>query len=564
MPITIPTYGQSEVTPNVVTQPHANESTPLQNFGGGDAVNEAGKAISGVAKVTNDIFLAQKKQADDAKGQQVFADLTKFKNDLIYNPQSGAMTKKGENALSVVGDYGKQFNDYSDQVSSGLQNDEQRAQFNHFKREVGNDLNTTLTKYTYGESQNLQSQIAETGVKTAQDDAILNYHEPGKIEESIKLQSNLLTNTFKRAGLPKEVIDEKVQSAKSATYAGVIDRMLVNGQDMQAKAYYNEVKDQIKAKDAVSLEKSLEAGSMRGESQRQSDKIYENNDSLSDALDDARKISDPKLRDETVKRVKERFSDDEAATKQDDEMRFRSASQILEKSGSLDSIPPQILGNLPSSQKRALEVRFTQIRDGIEPEANGETKYNLQQMAVTPELRDKFLGTNLEEYRHLVTHSELSSLMQVQASMRKSDGEADDTIRGLRSRTQIVNETTKQIGVDKDPDAVLKINRQLDDQIAQFQQDQGKKASGQEIQKMMDNIIVKAKDPSSGIFGFFQSARAYNQDPAHPLSVSIDDIPSSEKSQIVRALNARHIPVTDQKVEELYARKINGMRQRGQ
>lgn len=566
MPITIPSYGQSEVAPTVTSQPRVSESAPLENFGGGQSVSDTGAAIQGLAKQTNDIFLEQKKAADNAIGQDVFAKLTQKKNALIYDPKAGAMTKKGQDALSVVGDYGQQFTDYADQVASTLSNDEQRAQFTHFRREVGDDLNSTLTKYTYGESQNLQNQIAETALKSAQDDAILNYHEPDKIQSSIDLQTNLLTNTLTKQGMPSEVIDQKVKEAKSTTLTGVVDRMLVNGQDIAAKAFYDQHKDSITAANAITLEKALETGSMRGESQRQSDKIVNDNDNLSDALDDARAIKDPKLRDETTKRVKEYFADQQTAQKTDDDNNFRDASDIIENNGgNLDQVPPQTLAKMSSSDRASLEKRATQKKNGVEPESNSEQFYDLQTMATTPELRDKFLGTNLLQYRHSVTQNEMSEMIKIQSSMRKSDGEADDTIRGLRSRTQVVNETLKSIGIDpkSSPEDYLAANRALDDQMAQFYSQHGKKPNGNEIQGMMDNIIVKTKNPNSGFFGFFQGGRAFNQDPNAQLTVDIDNIPVSEKNQIKQALQARHLPVTDDKIVELYQQKINVGRQIG-
>jgi len=343
--------------------------------------------------------------------------------------------------------------------------------------------------------------------------------------------------------------------------------MSVNGEDIAAKQYYDSIKDKITNKDDIlSIEKTLEAGSMRGESQRQSDQIVSAHKDMASAVAAAREIEDPKLQDETLKRVKDYFADQQIARKTDNENNFNNASMILEKSGRIDAIPPQIMANLPSDQKRSLEVRYTQIRDGIEPEANSETKYNLQQMAATPELRDKFLQTNLLEYRHQVTHSELSQLMTLQQSMRKSDGNADDSIRGLRTRVQVVNQTLAPLGISEknDPDNYLKINRMLDDQIQEFAVNNGKKPGGQDIQKMLDNVIVKAKDPNSGLFGMFNSGRAFEFDQGAKLSVDASDIPVSEKNQIVQALKARNIPVTDDKIEELYARKINGMRSRGQ
>lgn len=567
MAMTIPTYQANEVAPQVSPTVREEASAPIEDFGGGQAAASAADAAGGLIRTTADLYTAQKKQADDAIGQDVYAKLTQKKNDLIYNPQTGAMTKKGQDALDLTNTTSQDFSDYADQVSSTLSNDEQRRQFDHFKRRVGDDLNTTITKYTYGESQNLQAQILGSTVKTAQDDASLNFHEPGKVEDSVGIIKGALTTSMKAQGMPQDVIDQHVNDAISSTYMGVIDRMSANGEDMQAKSYYDSVKDKITNKDNIlSIEKTLEAGSMRGESQRQSDKIYDDNDSLTGALEDAIEIKDPKLRDETIKRVKDRFSDDDQAKKADDEQRFNAASQLLEKTKSLDSITPQMMAAMPSEQKRKLEVRFTQLRDGIEPEANSATKYNLQTMAVTPELRDKFLGLNLQEYQHLVTKSELSGLMATQASMRKSDGEADDTIRGLRTKQQVITQTLTPLGIsEKDnPEALLKVNRALDDQIAQFSADnKGKKATGKEVQSMLDDLLVNSKDPKAGVFGMFNTGPAYTQDPNAQLSVNVNDIPISEKNQIIKALKQRSIPVTDDKIEELYSRKINGMRQNG-
>lgn len=563
MPMQIPQFDNDQVQSVVNPTVRVEQSAPLENFGGGQAAAAVGDEVGKVTKETMQFYMEQKKAADNAIGQDVYAKLTSKKNQLIYDPKSGAMTRKGQDALSVTDDYGKQFNDYADQIGSSLSNDDQRAQFDHFKRQVGDELNGVLTKYSYGQSQELQDQQADTAMKTAQDDAVLNYQEPGKVSQALDLQTNLLTNALKQKGMTDDVITEKVKEAKSQTLSNVIDRMVVNGQDMQARSTYDSVKGDITAPDAIRLEKTLEAGTMRGESQRKADSITDDADTMSDALDSAREIQDPKLRDETLKRVKDYYADQTLAQKTDDDNRFNAASEILEKTKNLDSIPPQMMTNMSSAQKRNLEVRFTQLRDGIEPEANGETFYNLQQMAVTPDLRDKFLGANLLEYNHQVTKGELSNLMSIQASMRKSDGEQDDQIRGLRTKTQVVSQTLGGLGLDKDKSAVLEINRQVDDQISQqFPANSGKKPTGDDVQKILDNIVVKAK--SNNAWNLFGSSSAYSFPKTDTLKVDVDNIPAFEKSQITRALNRAGIQVTDDKIEELYNRKLNQMRQNGQ
>lgn len=564
MPITIPTFGGGGVAPSVTSAPQANGSADLRNFGGGQSAADADDAIGGELRASNQYYVQQKKEADDARGQEVYAQLTNYKNKLIYDQNNGAMTQKGQNALNVVNDYGQQFKDYADQVANTLTNDEQRKQFDHFSRITGDELNQTLSKYVYSQSQDLAQQKNAAALDAAKNDAILNYQEPGKVEASIELQRNALTNSLRQQGMPQEVIDDQVRQQLSSTYSGVVDRMVANGQDSMAKSYYDSIKDQVTAKDAIALDKTLEASTMRGESQRASDGIIAKYSKLSDALEAAREIQDPKLRDETTTRVKQYYNDQANAQKQDDEQQLNAGQTLIEKSGGrIDAITPQMWANYDGKTQEDLKRFAAQVQRGYEPPQNSDDYLDFMRLAAVPEARDEILQTNLGTKRGKWTNAEIERATKIQTSLQTND-DKDGEISGLRTRQQIVSDSLSGIGLDKDKKARDQIDRQLQDQMVEFYNQHKRKANGTEIQDMVDNIIVKAKDPNAGFLGMFQTSRLFQIDPSHQVQFNYDDIPVSERNQITQALKARNITVTPDKVVDLYSRRINAGRGNGQ
>lgn len=111
------------------------------------------------------------------------------------------------------------------------------------------------------------------------------------------------------------IIDQQVKQVMTAAAGQVIGDLVTRGMPDKAKAYLDSLNpNDIDARQMDKLRSMVHENSTLQQAQQQSDAIYAGADGdMGRALDDARKIADPDVRQKTLALVKERFSEVEAA-----------------------------------------------------------------------------------------------------------------------------------------------------------------------------------------------------------------------------------------------------------
>lgn len=550
---------ESTVREQAIPNIRQADSAPIEAFGGGQALAPVAQAAARGLNYADQVFQEEKKKADDVATTAAYAEAVKRRNALMYDPKTGAMNRQGKDAFGVVDEYTATYKKDLDAIEEGLGSEDQKAMFKKIRLQQESDLNNDLVKHTFTESKKFDEQTTESGLAVTRDDAVLNYQNPLKVQSAIETQTALIKAHAERNGLPPEYVGLKVREAASKTHGAVIDRMLANGSDMEAKAYYEKVKDQISGTDSVTLEKNLEEGTRRGMAQRQSDEIYKTTSSLSTALEKARSIEDPKLRDDVTTRIKDNYSLKKLAENDRNEQLHKQAGNIIDQTGDTDKIPPAIWGQFTVSEKASLRAYAKNKREGVQPETNWDEYYNLKTQAATPALRSEFMQANLMTYRSKMADPEFKELVNLQTQLRTGDTAADKILDGYRSDQEIVNTALNEAGINPSPkdgtnDAkkVALFRRQVDQEVIARQTQTGKKVNSQEMQQIVDNLMVKGITKKGWIFDTRKAK--FELEPGEKLEFTIKDVPATERAKIEQALTARKIPVTEEKIIELYTR----------
>lgn len=560
----VPVGNEQQIT-KVQAAPNVRVSTdaPLEAFGGGGSAAAAGQAAVGLGKQAFDIAHEEKQKADDVATTEAYTKTVALRNQLMYDSKSGAMNRKGKDAFGVSEEYGNKFKQGADAIQESLTSDDQREMYNKIRANEQRDLDSSLTKHTFMEAQAYDKETTVASLATAREDAVMNYQNPGKVQESLNMQKALIESHATRNGLPPEAVKQQLMDATSKTHEGVINRMLANGQDLAASKYYKEVKPLILGSDATQLEKALEEGTIRGSSQREALAIVGKGDDLTASMQAVDKIKDPKIQDATRERVKQRFQERETATKYASEQNFRTAYTIAEKTRSKDSIPPDVWQAMEPHQRASVDAYLKK------PDAptNWNEYYNLKTMAGSTALRDKFVKTDLMTYRHQLADPEFKELVQAQAEARKGDTKIID---GFRNDQQIVNDALAEAGIDHTPkqgsnDAKLvnRFRKKVDEQVQSFAETNGKKPNNGEMQQIVDTLMVKGVTEK----GFFwnTSKRVFELERGVDKHFDFDvkDVPNHERQKIESALKANGIEVTDDLIVQYYRRAIAGTVKRG-
>jgi hypothetical protein len=350
--------------------------------------------------------------------------------------------------------------------------------------------------------------------------------------------------------------------------------MLANGQDQLARQYYDENKKTITDGETItSVEKALKEGTLRGDSQRETDRITASYGSWSDRLAQADKITNPEVRDEVDRRLKTNMGTEKAVQQQQEEKVTQDATNIIEKFKDFDQVPPAMVQQMSPSTRKSLRGYADDLREGKKAVTNWNDYYDLKTMAATPDLRDKFLKENLISYRPNLADGELKELITLQSNMR--EGKGDKELDGYRTNQMIVNDTLGSVGIDATPnvskgagkkemESVNNFRKMVDDQITLYQQQTNKKATNKEVQSIVDRLIIQGSVPGSGFMGLFKTQkRSFELQPGETIvpegstmPLGPGGIPVEEIAKIKAALVRNNIPVSDEKVMSLYLRKV--------
>ncbi len=541
------------VQPSVqtVALPTIRESadSSVEAYGGGKA-NQLPEAATNLGNASFQIAAEQKRNSDQVAHQDYDSDLSKLQTDIMVHTSQ----MQGKDAAGSI-DYAQEaWTKGISDLSAGLANDEQKGAAAQAARVRWDQIYNHVQVHTADQLQAYDDESTKNYIQNSRNEALTNYTNPDAINMSVARQSASLGAFADRHGKGQDWIDAQTQDAQSKTYSGVINRMLDNGQDLLAQQYFKTVKDQIAGDDIGKVEKLLEVGSVQGASQRNVDQYQNDGLSMADALVEARNIEDPKVRDATAARVKQEYAADQEAKRIDAENFYQGlANKVLQTKGLYEPTVTE-LTQLPVNEKESLMNYRKQLLSGDQASTNWQTYYDLKNQASIPETKDDFIKSNLMLKANQLAPAQLKEMIDLQSSLRNKDGAAEDKLAGYRGAHGIVDDTLRSIGIDATPkpgkaDAVLVNNfrRQVDEQITALESNTQKKATDEQIQKIVDGLSNKVV-----VKGWLWNSSK----PAFEIQKS--DISSTDLAKIQQALTAKGIPITDQNIVNLYNRVNSG------
>jgi hypothetical protein len=556
----VPRYSQPQVREDAAPGFRSNLELP-------DEVAGMGRASQKLLDTVADVATKIKQDADQLAVLDADKELSAMETRILYDQQKGALNKKGKDAFGIAEQVDEEFNKGVSEIESRLGNNTQRAAFRRMSQSRMSDVNRTLQKHVSGEIEKFDDEVTNAYLANERDAAAANYLDNDRVNISVERQRAALQDHANRKGLPEEWVKLKMQESSSKTYGSVIGRMLANGDDKMAKEYYEKNKTAFTGADQTAIEKDLEEGSLRGESQRMSDQIFaKNSGSMTRAFEEARKIDDPKLRDETTSRIKDRFAMKEAAERDNTENLYRGATDIIDQTGDVDKIPVGQWKQFSLSERSALKNYAAHKRAGTQPETEWGDYYELKTLASSPSTKDKFLKMNMMAYRPKMADPEFKELVSLQTQLRNGDDKADKLLDGYRTDSAIVNDALLAAGIDisgkandKEKEKTTQFRRMVDEQIIKYQQDTGKKATNEQVQSIVDNLMVKGIT-ERGLFRFFDTEkRLFETATEEDFQIGVEDVPKGERKKIEEALTRRGIPVTDDNILNTYGVKLKNM-----
>lgn len=561
---TVPTYGTPKVDRAALPGFRVSTGAPSEAFQPAPPVD-----MRAAQQVLGDYIADNKKKADTLAVTDAESQLADAETTLLYDPKTGLLNRHGKDAFNVGQEFDESWQQHVSDISNSLGNDDQKAAFSIASKQRHSDVNRVIQHHVSNEIANYDNQTTESAVSNERNTAIASYNDPERIDLAIQRQAKWLAERGRRLGLPDEQVAEQINQAVSQTHVGIISRMLANEEDLNAKAYYDKHKIEISGADTVNVEKSLEEGSARGESQRQADQIVRKYPDRASALEQVDKIKDPKVRDMTEERVNSFFSRKRQALIEMREDLYMQSTNIIDGHPGTPArtvVPPHIWSKLTLEQRNALENR---AQGGDMP---NNDKVWLEFLDLRPSLLGKMSQAEFETKYWSHLDSQHRERAAAQWSVARDAIEKGHTRNAQLSSTLDFNKrvaltlrnsgfisATKPIGKLSKEQAGLytKFEQEAAARIEDFEltQLQGKrKSTGAEKQKIMDELLINKvfldknfrADPEVPLF--YVQEEQQNQ-----AYVPLDKIPQTDVDYIKGLIRRSGTPLTNRKIERAFA-----------
>ncbi len=522
-----------------------------------------------LAAVGGQIYADEILKQDQIAVMEADRKLSDWEQKRLYDPKDGALAKRGKDAFGLGDVVSQDFEKASGEIRSSLTTERQRQAFDRQSETRRRDIGGTINKHTFGEVRKFDDTETENYLLNSRQAAVkaASTGDLARVGTEVDRQIASVTDYANRNGLGTEYIKQKTAQAKSDTHVGVVESLLAAGNDQLAKEYADKVKPEIAGDDIAKVDKWLKEGTTRGESQRQADTIMASTKSRDEAMNEAIKIKDPTIRDAVEDRVNRYYSIKKQAENENKEKIMTDAANIIDRTGSTNSISPSVWTSLSVTERTSLEQYAKRKAKGDAEKTDWATYYELMSLGSSQDTREAFARTNLLEYKHKLGNTEFKQLTDLQASIRKGDGKADEKLDGFRTNQQIVDDTLRQAGLDPTPKSssdnksVASFRRAVDGAVAAEERRKGKKLTNDEVQSIADNLVIKGKVPGSGWI-WDTEKRAFELSEGESLVVKPKDIPVVERRKIEAALRKHNRQVTDQSVLDLYNLKLQTLRTR--
>ncbi len=252
----VPTYNPGQVQQRAAPSVGVSTNVNSEAFGAGQSRDNVNQAAQGLASNIGQIILKEKEKADKTFAQEGDNSLSQFKVTMLTDPEHGFQTLKGKAAPAALGGYLESFDKKSADLLNSAKNERQKEllkpQIAAHRLEYENNLN----RHAGVEIEKYDAQVTKTGVESTQNEANLFWQNPGKIEESLNKQAEILKTYGSKYGMDEATIKLQIDQAKAKTLSGVIDQQLLSGNTDQAKKLFADNREAF-GDNAINIEKNL-------------------------------------------------------------------------------------------------------------------------------------------------------------------------------------------------------------------------------------------------------------------------------------------------------------------
>jgi hypothetical protein len=550
--------------PRVAERPIADVRAPLETFGPGGA-----PVLSGTEEQVHALYQDERRKADQVAVLGAAGQVSQLENDLT----TATRAKLGTNAFTAPEEVAASWNERVSKIGGTLTNDDQKLAFQNIVQSHWNSLNNVVQGHVATQRRVVDDDRTNSYMASEANAAVQNFMDPLRVAQAIQNQQAAIRDHAARNGLPPEWVDAHVDEVASKTHVAVIDRMLANDQDVAAKKYYDVVKDQIAGPEATQVDRALEIGSTRAESQKQAQTIMTSTTTRAEALEAVDKINDPKIQDATRVRVEKLWQQKDDNAREVSAARMQQATDIVRRTGDFNSVPPSMLVGMSVTQQDALLTFAKRLQEGVPVKTDLSTFGDLTKMFSNPTTRDAAMKLDLNRYVSRLSDVDYKHFSELQGGLIKGEPAAEKKLDGIFTNVQIVESGLRGAGLGaglnpgakkEDAATVNGLKQTINQQVEDLEQHTKRPATSKEVTDITNEVLTQHIVMTPGHFWDSTNKKRIDQmGPNDQLVVRSSDIPRADYRAITQQLRSQGMPLTDDNVVAAYKAYLMRLKPRG-
>lgn len=278
---TVPVITQRQIAPQGLPNARVNEQASPGAFGASLA-----QPLAQASKLFEGIALEERDKADTAAVLEAGTKLNDLEQTMLFDPQNGALTRRGKNAFDLPNQVLPQFDAETQRIEGELGNDRQKLAFRRERTQRRAGIQLQLNRHEATEREGYYDQQDASALQSSRGAAGNFYNNEERIAEELGRQEAIIDARGTRKGLPQAQIDDLKQQTRSGTHADVIERFIARGEWRKGSIYFGEVRDQIDGDQATRIEGQLTSERRRAEAEVKSQQA-ELRQSLRERVSDA-------------------------------------------------------------------------------------------------------------------------------------------------------------------------------------------------------------------------------------------------------------------------------------
>lgn len=233
---TVPLYGAQRVDPSGLPAPQQNSVSSGALLGQGAAQDYAsGQALQSAGDEASQMMTQQQGIANQVRVNDAVNQLKTQQQNLTYDPNDGFMHQTGLAALQrdsgvpLADEYVQKLNDSAQTLLSQLSNPVQQRMFNMQASDIATQLHGQATQWEGQQFHEYQQSVNSGTVKVAQNDAVLYYNDPDRLQQNVNAIKAAEFSNGKLNGLSAMDIENNQRQSSSAAIAGAVTGALQKG-----------------------------------------------------------------------------------------------------------------------------------------------------------------------------------------------------------------------------------------------------------------------------------------------------------------------------------------------